>query len=100
MTNDRMDFADFVERMKGKDLDEILWQADREATEAQRVALKQRRDDDERSTAARSYANRLVRMIDCLRFEVRPTGVHSLVLKGCLSLKHPGEEPAGWEGAP
>ena len=87
MLSETMDISDFLKRVDGMDFNEIVWLADREATDAQRLVLKGRRQDANRLAAADCYAGQLVDMIQYLRYGARPTGLHRRALEACNTLK-------------
>jgi phage gp46-like protein len=87
MLSESMEIIDFLNRVSGKDLDEVVWLANLEATDAQRLVIKGRHRNDVNVDAADSYAGQLVQMIDCLRYGAHPAGLDRQTCNACDSLR-------------
>jgi hypothetical protein len=64
---------DFIEATREMDLQEIIWMADREATEAERLYYRADLDDARRAACGRRYARRLKHLITFMRYGLRPS---------------------------
>ena len=65
-------FSEFVGAVRGKDYFDIIQLAEREATSAERLFLRVRTDEPRKTRCGKDYAERIKRLIDHMRFEVKP----------------------------
>jgi hypothetical protein len=65
-------FSEFMGALKGKDYYEVIQLAEREATAAERLFLRVPADAPRATRCDRDYAHRIKRLIDYLRYEVKP----------------------------
>ncbi len=65
-------FSEFVGAVRDKDYFEVIHLAEREATAAERLLLRVRADEPRETRCGRDYARRIKRLIDYMRYEVRP----------------------------
>ena len=75
MISDRCDFNDFVLVAKGRDYQEIIYMAEREATEAERRFYHPRMADPEKMLCGRDYARCLKDFITFMRYGVKPAHI-------------------------
>jgi hypothetical protein len=66
---------DFIDATREKDLQEVIYLADREATEAERLYYRADVDDARRAACGRRYARRLKHLITFMRYGLRPSEV-------------------------
>lgn len=72
MISDRCDFNDFVLEAKGRDYQEIIYMAEREATEAERRFYHPRMADPNKVLCGRDYARCLKGFISFMRYGIKP----------------------------
>ncbi len=65
-------FSEFVGAVRDKDYFEVIQLAEREATAAERLLLRVRTDEHHQARCGRDYARRIKRLIDYMRYEVKP----------------------------
>jgi hypothetical protein len=65
-------FSEFVGAVRDKDYFEVIQLAEREATAAERLLLRVRTDEAHKARCGRDYARRIKRLIDYMRYEVKP----------------------------
>lgn len=75
MISDSCDFDEFILKTNGRDYHDIIYLADREATEAQRRFYHGGLSDDEKTRCGQQYAECLKGFITYLRYGVRPARV-------------------------
>ena len=72
MISNRCDFNDFVLKTKGRDYEEIIFLADREATEAERRFYHHSTPDQEKAACGQDYALCLKEFIAYMRYGIKP----------------------------
>jgi hypothetical protein len=79
MLSDRCDFNEFVHRAQGKDYQETIYLADREATEAERRFYHQNTPDKEKAICGQDYARCLKEFITYMRYGIKPPHIRGNV---------------------
>ena len=72
MISDRCDFNEFVHKAKGRDYQEVIYLAEREATEAERRFYQPRLPGPEKTLCGQDYARCLKRFITYMRYGIKP----------------------------
>jgi hypothetical protein len=72
MISSKFDINEFLEAQRDRDYFDIVFLADKEATEAERIALKSGYEIGEREKNVKAYANDLKDLIIFLRSNIRP----------------------------
>ena len=75
MISDLCRMRDFIDATRDKDLQEVIYLADREATEAERLYYRGDVADARRASCGRRYARRLKHLITFMRYGIRPSEV-------------------------
>ena len=75
MISESLDLGDFVETIRGKDYREIMYLAEQEATDAERLFYRKRTSDDFEDKTVSSYARVLKDFLFFMRYGVRPAGL-------------------------
>ncbi len=75
MISDRCNFNDFVMETKGRDYQEIIYMAEREATEAERRFYQPRQAHPEKTLCGQDYARCLKSFITVIRYGVKPANL-------------------------
>ena len=75
MISDRCDFNEFVLEAKGRDYQEIIYLAEREATEAERRYYHARRPNPEKTRCGQDYARCLKSFISFMRYGIKPANL-------------------------
>ena len=75
MISDHCCLRDFIDATREKDLQEVIYLADREATEAERLYYRGDVSDARRASCGRRYARRLKHLITFMRYGIRPSEV-------------------------
>ena len=70
MISENCDFSDFVRAAQGKNYEEVIYLADREATDAERQYYRFKGD---REVCGKQYARNLKAFIRFLRYGVKPS---------------------------
>lgn len=74
MVSSECDFEQFVDAIKGMDAYEIIYLADKEATEAWRASLKRKDLPSADINKHKIYQNKLIGLIDYFRQSIGPIG--------------------------
>jgi hypothetical protein len=72
MISNNCDFSNFVAAIKDKPYHDIIYLADQEATDAERLLFRNNIDDDELRKCGQRYASILNKLIAYMRSNVRP----------------------------
>ena len=72
MISDRCDFNEFILQVEGRDYQEIIYLADREATEAERRFYHHNTPDQEKALCGQDYARCLKELITFMRYGITP----------------------------
>ena len=72
MISDRCDFNEFVLKAKGRDYQEVIYLAEREATEAERRFYHPRLAKTEKTLCGQDYARCLKGFITFMRYGIKP----------------------------
>ena len=72
MISDRCNFNDFVLETEGRDYQEIIYMAEREATDAERRFYHHSKTDPEKVLCGQDYALCLKEFITFMRYGIRP----------------------------
>lgn len=83
MISSSFDFQEFAQAVKGKDFHEIIFVAEKEATEAWRTTYHST-VSEVNMQKSQQYQRRLIGLIDYIRNGVHPTGQESLLYKAVL----------------
>lgn len=75
MISDRCDFNDFVRETKGRNYQEVIYMAEREATEAERRFYHPHRADPEKGLCGQDYARCLKDFISFMRYGIKPAHI-------------------------
>jgi hypothetical protein len=75
MISDDCRLREFIDATREKDLQEVIFLADREATAAERLFFRTHVDDARRAACGRRYARRLKHLITFMRYGMRPSDV-------------------------
>ena len=89
MISNRCDFNEFVMEAKGKGYQEIIYLADREATEAERRFYHAGATDNDKARCGHDYARCLKDFITFMRYGIKPAHIHREAL---LLFDHSREE--------
>jgi hypothetical protein len=68
------DINDFIEAIKDKDLNDIIYLADVEATAAERCRWRKLLPPEDKQTCGAVYAGKLKDLVSYLRYATRPKG--------------------------
>lgn len=80
MISERCDFEDFVRQADGREYDDIIAMADREATEAERRRYMARVSEEEQQRCGQEYAECLKGFIAYMRYGLKPSRISPEVL--------------------
>jgi hypothetical protein len=80
MISDQCDFNEFVMEAKGKGYQEIIFLADREATEAERRFYQPGATDQDKARCGQNYAQCLKGFITFMRYGIKPANIHQETL--------------------
>jgi hypothetical protein len=75
MISDNCDFNEFVRQAKGRDYQDIIYLADREATEAERRFYHSAMPDDAKNLCGQGYAQCLKGFIAFMRYGIKPADI-------------------------
>ena len=75
MISDRCDFNEFVLKAKGRDYQEVIYLAEREATEAERRFYHPRLAKTEKTLCGQDYARCLKDFITFMRYGIKPANL-------------------------
>lgn len=78
MISSDCDISDFIRATHGKNHQEIIEMADREATEAERSLYRTKATETQRKGCGRMYAQQLKNLIFFIRYGVKPAGTDAL----------------------
>lgn len=81
MISDRCEFNDFVNQAQGRDYQEIICLAEREATEAQRCAIHFAASDEVKALGGYEYAECLKDFIRFMRYGLKPVCMRQDILQ-------------------
>lgn len=76
MISDRCDFNEFVLKAKGRDYHDIIYLADREATEAERRFYHSSAPDQDQALCGQGYAKSLKSFIVFMRHGIKTHGIN------------------------
>jgi hypothetical protein len=75
MISERCDFNEFALQAQGRDYEEIICLADREATEAERRFYHHSTPDQEKAACGQNYAQCLKEFIAYMRYGIKPLNI-------------------------
>ncbi len=75
MISERCNFSEFVREAKGRDYQEIIYLAEREATEAERRFYHPRLANPEKTLCGQDYARCLKSFITYMRYGIKPANL-------------------------
>jgi hypothetical protein len=88
MISKECNFSDFIGAIRGRDFFETILLADREATEAERLALQPSASGHRKKRCSSEYARMIKNLIFFLRYEVKPQGVGTREFETLRSVGH------------
>jgi len=65
-------FSEFMVAVRDKDYFDVIQLAEQEATDAERLFLRVRADEPQKTRCGEDYAERIKQLIDYMRYEVKP----------------------------
>lgn len=83
MISSSFEFHEFVEAVKGKDFQDIIFVAEKEATEAWRSTYRSA-VSEENAQKSQQYQKRLIGLIDYIRNGIRPVDRYSRIYESVL----------------
>lgn len=94
MISSECKLSDFFSAVKDRDYFDVIYLADREATEAERMLLKPQASVSTRNRCGEGYAQRLKQFITYLRYGLKPKGIENDEFKLFQSAAPP--RPVRW----
>jgi len=84
MISSSFEFQEFAEAVKGKDFHEIIYAAEKEATDAWRTTYRSA-VSEQKARKSRQYQKTLIGLIDYIRNGIRPAGPESHLYASVLN---------------
>ena len=90
MISANCDFEKFLAEVKGKDYDDVIYMAEKEATETWRRYYNGRQDNGE-NPSCRQYQDKLIGLIDFMRHGLKPRTFSEQDMRLCSQLQSVSE---------